>query len=112
MNIFIVDDNIASRTLTAAHLRRIDPLSHIVEAGNAQEALAKIRDVNYVDMVIVDDLEGAGLEMIPDFKIAVPKAKMGLLTINSELKERAKELRIEFILKPVTADKLRQHFFS
>lgn len=112
MNIFIVDDNIASRTLTVAHLRRIDPLCHIAEAGNAQEALAKARDLKHLDIVIVDDLEGLGLGLVSDFKIAFPKAKMGLLTINSELKERAKELRIEFILKPVTADKLRQHFFS
>ena len=112
MNIFIVDDNIASRTLTAAHIRRIDPLCHIVEAGNAQEALAKARDLRHMDMVMVDDLEDAGLKIVPDFKMAFPKAKMGLLTINLELKEQAKELGIEFIPKPVTADKLRQHFFS
>lgn len=112
MNIFIVDDNIASRTLTAAHLRRIDPLCHIAEAGNAQEALAKIRDLKHLDMIIVDDLEGLGLELVSDLKELFPKAKMGLLTTNLELKEPAKELGIEFILKPVTADKLRQHFFS
>ena len=112
MNIFIVDDNITSRTLTAAHLRRIDPLCHIVEAGNAQEALAEVRELKHVDMVMVDDLEGSGLGLVSDLKELFPKAKMGLLTINSELKEQAKELEIEFILKPVTADKLRQHFFS
>ena len=112
MNIFIVDDNIASRTLTAAHIRRIDPLCHIVETGNAQETLAKARDLKHVDMVMVDDLEGLGLGLISDLKSAFPKAKIGLLTINSELDESAKELGLEFILKPVTADKLRQYFFS
>ena len=112
MNIFIVDDNIASRTLTAAHIRRIDPLCHITEAGNAQEALAKVRDVDYADIVIIDDLEGLGLELVSNLKEAFSKAKIGLLTINSELKEPAQDLGIEFILKPVTADKLRQHFFS
>ena len=109
MNIFIVDDNIANRTLTAAHIRRINPLCHITEASNTQEALAKVRDA---DIVIIDDLEGLGLGLISDLKSAFPKAKIGLLTINSELDESAKELGIEFILKPVTADKLRQHFFS
>ena len=107
MNIFIVDDNIASRTLVAAYIRRIDPLCHITEAGNAQEALAKARDVNYIDVVIVDDLEGLGLGLVSDLKAAFPKAKIGLLTINLALQEPAKELEIEFILKPVTADKLR-----
>jgi len=112
VNIFIVDDNIASRTLTAAHTRRIDPLCHITEAGNAQEALAKARDLKHLDIVMVDDLEGLGLGLVSDLKELFPKAKMGLLTINLELKEPAKELGIEFIPKPVTADKLRQHFFS
>jgi hypothetical protein len=50
--------------------------------------------------------------LISDFKAAFPKAKIGLLTINLALQEPAKELEIEFIPKPVTADKLRQHFFS
>lgn len=112
MNIFIVDDNIASRTLAAAHVRRIDPLCHIAEAGNAQEALAKARDLRHIDMVMVDDLEGLGLGLISDLREAFPKAKIGLLTINSELDELAKELGIEFIQKPVTANKLRQYFFS
>ena len=112
MNIFIVDDNIASRTLAAAHIRRIDPLCHITEASNVQKALAKTRDVDYVDIVIVDDLEGLGLELVSDLKEAFPKAKKGLLTTKLELKELAQTLGIEFILKPVTADKLRQHLFS
>ena len=112
MNIFIVDDNIASRTLTTAHIRRIDPLCHITEAGNAQEALAKARDLRHMDMVMVDDLEGSGLGLVSDLKTAFPKAKIGLLTINLALREATKELGLEFILKPVTADKLRQHFFS
>jgi len=63
-------------------------------------------------MVMVDDLEGSGLGLVSDLKAAFPKAKIGLLTINSKLQEPAKELGIEFIPKPVTADKLRQHFFS
>jgi len=57
-------------------------------------------------------LESSGLELTSDFKAVFPKAKLGLLTINPELQEPAKELGIEFIPKPVTADKLRQHFFS
>jgi response regulator of citrate/malate metabolism len=112
MNVLIVDDNVATGTLIAAHLKKINPLVKITFAITEMQALDYV-EVGKFHLVMVDvDLgnRAKGLELIPKLEQFQREAKLVLLIVSQDTKitERAKEIGLPCLSKPVDPRKLKE----
>ena len=107
--VLVVDDSKLARMVMASAFRRIRPEWTLVEAANADEALAVV-SAGKADIALVDfnmpDTDGLALvakihKTHPGMPIAVVSAN-----IQDEIIGRARELHAGFIPKPLTDEAL------
>ncbi|MEW4983952.1 MAG: response regulator [Cycloclasticus sp.] len=109
MNVLIVDDSRMSRMMLTTIIKDAHPDWNIEPAEDGASALA-LASANSFDIFTIDfNMPGInGLELAEQLKPLFPKAKMALLTANVQdsIQAQAKTLGIDFIAKPITADKI------
>jgi CheY-like chemotaxis protein len=107
--VLIVDDSKLARMVMASAFRRIRPEWELVQANNADEALAVISSHD-VDIALVDfNMPGTdGLELLARIRKSQPKMPMAVVSANmqNEIIARARELDAAFIPKPLTDEAL------
>lgn len=107
--ILVVDDSRVSRMLIRTIIAHAHPKAIILEAGNADEALLKIEG-QQVNLITLDlNMPGMdGLTLASKLLEKFPEAKIGLLTANIQeaIKNKAENLGILFISKPITEEKI------
>jgi two-component system, chemotaxis family, chemotaxis protein CheY len=107
--ILVVDDSRVSRMLIRTIINHSNPDAKVIEACNAEEALAKTQSTN-IDIATLDlNMPGMdGLLLASNLLERFPHAKIGLLTANIQdaVKQKAEALKISFISKPITEEKI------
>jgi CheY-like chemotaxis protein len=107
--VLVVDDSKLARMVMASALRRVRPEWTLVEAVNADEALAAV-SATKIDIALVDfnmpDTDG--LELVASIHKAHPEMPVAVVSANvqDEIIGRARELNAGFIPKPLTDDAL------
>jgi CheY-like chemotaxis protein len=105
----IVDDSRLARMTMASAFRRIQPDWELVEATNADDALAAISG-HSVDIALVDfNMPGMdGLELVAKIRNAHPGMPVAVVSANvqEEIVARARELNAAFVAKPLTDEAL------
>ena len=117
MNTLIIDDNKAARTLLKSYIRQYDPTGHIHEAATTQSALAKLRQIDYIDIVTLDQNLGEkkkGLDLLSHIHELKPNSHIIMITneCTSELRQATIEHGIEFVCKPINSSKLKKFFVT
>lgn len=107
--ILVCDDSRISRMMIKAIITDRRPDWTIIEAESGDDALAKVAD-NPFDIATLDlNMPGMdGLELAEKLQAIYPEAIYSLLTANIQdvIKERAEQLNLTFIGKPITEDKI------
>jgi len=102
--LLVVDDSKVSRIMSIGFIRRQRPDIEIQEAGNAEEALAKISSMP-IDWVLLDhNMPGqTGLDFAEAVLGRFPKLRIALMTANIQdaTQNRAAALGVHFFKKPV-----------
>lgn len=108
--ILVVDDSRVSRMLIRTIIAHAHPKATIIEAGNAEEALAKVENQLSITTATLDlNMPGMdGLTLASKLLERFPHARFGLLTANIQeaVKNKAENLGILFISKPITEEKI------
>ncbi len=115
--ILVVDDSRVSRMLIRTIIHHWNATAKVIEACNAEEALAKTQsealaktqstDINIATLDL--NMPGMdGLLLASNLLERFPRAKIGLLTANIQdaVKQKAEALKISFISKPITEEKI------
>ncbi len=112
MHILIVDDNIATCTLIAAYLKRINPLVKVTFAMTEMQAIDDAEAGRFHFVMVDVDLGGRakGLELIVKLAKYQKEAKCVLLVVGQETKVlgRAEEMGVPCLSKPVDPKKLKE----
>jgi len=108
--ILIVDDSLISRLFMKKAVEASYPDWKIIEAGNAQEALASVGD-NPISIALLDlNMPGGinGLALAKTLQDSQDNIQIALVTANVQLsiQEKADSLGVAFVAKPVTEDKI------
>ena len=110
LTVLVVDDSKLARMALAKALSSIDPGWARLEAGNADEAVALLRD-HAVDIVLLDfNMPGRdGLELAQEIRIAQPLAQVALISANhqTEIVNRAAAVGATFLAKPLNEAALK-----
>jgi len=111
----IVDDSGLSRMMIKKFAQASKPNWQIIEAEDGEDALKKCQgqDIDY--MTVDYNMPGMdGLTLCIKLRELFPQAKISLLTANiqNSVKDRADELGVIFIQKPVTEDKIKTFIHS
>ena len=110
LTVLVVDDSKLARMALAKALNAIDPGWTRLEAGNADEAVALLRD-HAVDIVLLDfNMPGRdGLELAAEIRRSHPAAQVALISANhqTEIVNRAAEVGAAFLPKPLNEAALR-----
>lgn len=106
----LVDDSRLSRTILKSLVKNLRPEWHLLEAASGEEALEVVegKDVNY--MSIDYNMPGMdGISLAQRLKEQFHDAKVALLTANIQdsIKDKAEEIGIEFIQKPISEEKIQ-----
>ncbi len=108
--ILIVDDSKLARMAVAKTLNAVHPDWSRVEAANADEAMAKIKEGG-VDLAVLDfNMPGRdGLELAAELKALNPGMPLAVISANHQIEvvERAKAVGATFLSKPLTEQALR-----
>ena len=117
MNTLIIDDSRATRAILKSYVRQYDPTGHIYESGTPQDALAKLRDIEFIDVITLDqniDDRVSGLDLIPNIHELKPNSQIVMITseCTTELKAQAIEFGLEFVCKPINSNKLKKFFIT
>jgi CheY-like chemotaxis protein len=112
--VLIVDDSKLARMVMASTFRRIRPNWELIEATNADEALAAV-DAQSVDIALVDfNMPGTdGLELVAKIRQTHQRMPIAVVSANiqDEIITRARELNAAFVPKPL-ADGALEAFLS
>lgn len=103
--ILLVDDSRASRMLCSSVIRSLRPGLEILEAADANDALALLASQTPQLAVIDMNMPGmSGLELADKLRTSHPAIKLALLTANVQdsIQRRAAELGVRFFRKPIT----------
>jgi CheY-like chemotaxis protein len=105
----IVDDSKLARMVMASAFRRIRPDWELVEATNADDAVAAISNGS-VDIALVDfNMPGIdGLELVAKIRKSHPRMPVAVVSANvqDEIISRTRELSAAFVPKPLTDEAL------
>lgn len=112
INCLVVDDSRTSRILLTKIIRQLSPAWRLIEAENGQQALdlANEQDFHVIfldyNMPVMTGGDAARV-LRPKF----PDAKIAFLTANVQdsIKNLAMELKIDFIPKPITENKIASY---
>jgi CheY-like chemotaxis protein len=108
--VLIVDDSKLARIVAGKALAALQPDWERVEAGNADDALAIVRDKK-VDMALLDfNMPGRdGLALAAEIRSFSATMPIAIITANvqDEVISRARALNATFVGKPVTEESLR-----
>ncbi len=113
--ILICDDSRISRMMIKAIVSDKKPDWIIIEAESGDDALKKVAD-QPIDVATLDlNMPGMdGLELAQKLQEIYPNATYSLLTANIQdaIKERAEKLKLTFIGKPITEQKIGAYLES
>jgi CheY-like chemotaxis protein len=108
--VLIVDDSKLARIVAGKALAALQPDWNRVEAANADDALAIVRD-RKVDLALLDfNMPGKdGLELAAELRSFRPDMPIAVITANvqDEVIARARAVNAAFVGKPVTEEGLR-----
>ena len=108
--VLIVDDSKLARIVVAKAVTAIQPDWKKIEAGNAEEASALLREGG-IDLAILDfNMPGRnGLDLAQQIRGTHPEMPIALATANlqDEIISQAQTLNATFVAKPITEDGLR-----
>jgi len=108
--VLIVDDSKLARIVAGKALAALQPDWNRVEAANADDALAIVRD-RKVDLALLDfNMPGKdGLELAAELRSFRPDMPIAVITANvqDEVIARATAVNAAFVGKPVTEEGLR-----
>ncbi|MBV9510393.1 MAG: response regulator [Caulobacteraceae bacterium] len=108
--VLIVDDSKLARIVVAKAVTAIQPDWKKIEAGNAEEASALLREGG-IDLAILDfNMPGRnGLDLAQQIRGKHPEMPIALATANlqDEIISQAHTLNATFVAKPITEDGLR-----
>ena len=108
--VLIVDDSKLARIVAGKALAALQPDWNRVEAANADDALAIVRD-RKVDLALLDfNMPGKdGLELAAELRSFRPDMPIAVITANvqDEVIARARAVNATFVSKPLTEDGLR-----
>jgi CheY-like chemotaxis protein len=108
--ILIVDDSKLARIVAGKAIGALQPDWQRLEAGNAEEALARVAEGG-IDVVLMDfNMPGKdGLALAAELRSRHPDMPLAVITANvqDEVIARARAAQAAFIAKPVTEDGLR-----
>jgi len=105
----IVDDSKLSRAMVRAFAAAHRPELAIVEAADGGEALRAAEGQSVKYMTIDFNMPGMnGIDLAAQLKAKHPEAHICLLTANVQaaIQERAEQLGIGFVPKPITEEKI------
>lgn len=102
----IIDDSRVARMLLRAFVLERRPEMVVLEAANADEALARAAQTPAINLVSIDySMPGVdGLQLAEQLQAALPAARKVLMTANIQesIRSRAEAMGIRFIAKPIT----------
>ncbi|MBA1157437.1 response regulator [Microvirga mediterraneensis] len=108
--VLIVDDSKLARIVAGKTLAALQPEWERIEAGNAHDALAIIREKK-IDIAMIDFNmpDKDGLELAGELRTLHPTMPIAVITANiqDEVISRAREVNATFVSKPLTEDGLR-----
>jgi CheY-like chemotaxis protein len=108
--VLIVDDSKLARIVAGKAIAALQPEWVRVEAGNADDALAAIKE-RQVDLALVDfNMPGKdGLALAAELRSLSPSMPIAVITANvqDEVIARARAVSATFVGKPVTEEGLR-----
>jgi CheY-like chemotaxis protein len=108
--VLIVDDSKLARIVAGKALAALQPEWERVEAGNADDALAIIKD-RKIDLALLDfNMPGMdGLQLAAELRSLKPTMPIAVITANvqDEVIARARDMNAAFVSKPVTEEGLR-----
>ena len=108
--ILIVDDSKLARIVAGKAIGALQPDWRRLEAGNAEEALARVAEGG-IDVVLMDfNMPGKdGLALAAELRSLHPDMPLAVVTANvqDEVIARARAAQAAFIAKPVTEEGLR-----
>lgn len=108
--VLIVDDSKLARIVAGKALAALQPEWERVEAGNADDALAIIKD-RKIDLALLDfNMPGKdGLQLAAELRSLKPTMPIAVITANvqDEVIARARDMNAAFVSKPVTEEGLR-----
>ncbi len=114
--ILVVDDSRVSRMLVRAIIDHADKKLQIIEANTGEEALTKVKNISTINIAILDlNMPGMdGLMLATELLQYYPNIKIGLLTANIQdmVRQKAKDLGISFIPKPITEEKILNFIYG
>ncbi len=109
--ILIVDDSRVSRMMARQYINSLHADWRVEEASTGEEALERVRSVT-PDLVLMDvNMPGmGGMAAAEQLRQQLPATPISLLTANvqSATRERAAQLGIGFMEKPITESRIAQ----
>ena len=108
--VLIVDDTRFARMMMRTMITNVHPNWTILEAENADDALAQSNTTPVDGMTIDLNMPGMdGLTLATTLRETHPTAYIALLTANlqDKVRQRAEEAGIGFLAKPITEDTMR-----
>jgi len=110
ITVLVVDDSKLARIVAGKAVTALQPEWERVEAGNADDALAIIKD-RKVDLALLDfNMPGKdGLQLAAELRSLNPNMPIAVITANvqDEVIARARDVNAAFVIKPVTEEGLR-----
>lgn len=109
--LLIIDDSAAIRGLIAAIVVEHHPDWQVIQASDALAALKQVRE-REVDYITLDvEMPGVdGIYLAPDLLEYAPRARIAIVSGSTrpELPEKARELGLEIIRKPIQEECILQ----
>lgn len=109
LNLLLVDDSRIARLSLRRQLQSLGLELNLLEADSADAAEARLQEQS-ADLALIDfNMPGRnGLELAQSLQEHHPRLRMALVTANIQdaLAKRARELGLEFLPKPTTAEQL------
>jgi CheY-like chemotaxis protein len=110
VSVLVVDDSRLARRVAVGMLERSRPEWDIVEAGNAEEAIAAIRD-HGVGVVLLDiNMPGTdGLTLAQSIRESHPDLAIAIVSANIQdaIVARTRAMGVTFVPKPLTDEALK-----
>jgi len=106
LKVLVVDDDMINRKLMAAMLKKSPMIGEIIEASDGQEAVTLLRDLNDIDLVLLDIImpimDGIAVLQIMNSDPALQNIPVIVLTTDETKKTEALNSGAnDFIAKPV-----------